>query len=141
MSEHPRPSPSPRPLAPEIDTDESLVTGVHPATRDFVREVNKSGLWKTSWALIVTASALVTGTLWAYRAAAAEARDAGTAAAVEVKRQADATQRELERFQTEVNGRLTRVEESGNRTERKLDKLLDRFDVRNPAPTPKDGGK
>jgi hypothetical protein len=139
---------SPRPDAPEFSEHEldnadpdSVITGVHPATRDFVREVSKSGLFKTAWALLATAAALVAGTLWAYRAAAQEARDAGTSAATDVKRQADATQRELERFQVEVSNRLTGVEQAGNRTEQKVDRLLYRFDIPNPAPAPKDGGR
>lgn len=122
------------------DADDQVTTGVYPASRDFVREVNRVGLWKTSWALFVTAVAIITGTLWAYRAAAAEARDAGVEAAAEVKRQADATQRELERFQRETSARLDRLEGGQNRSEQKIDKLLERFQVPNPAPAPKDGG-
>jgi|SRR5262245_27560085 len=48
----------------------------------------------------------------------------------------------------EVNSRLQRLEANQNAdhelqlgTSRKLDAMLDRFDVRNPAPTPKDGGR
>lgn len=119
----------------------AAVTGLHPASRDFVRALNKKGLIGTAWALLVTVSSLVGATLWAYRAAAQEARDAGSSAAAEVKRQADATQRELERFQAEVNARLGRVEESGGRQEQKLDKMLERFQIPNPAPAPKDGGQ
>jgi hypothetical protein len=139
VAERPRPSPRPD-VRPELEQDP--VTGVLPATRDFVREVNATGLWKTSWALICTAAALVGGTLWAYRAAAQEARDAGVAAAADVKRQADATQHELERFQLEVTGRMKRVEDGQGRTEQKVDKLLERFQVPNPAPAPapRDGG-
>jgi hypothetical protein len=137
MPDRPRPSPRP-PTLPELPSEEH--TGEHEATRDFVREVARTGLWKTSWALIITAAAIVSGTLWAYRAAAAEARDAGVAAAVDVKRQADATQRELERFEGEVRDTLKSTRESQGRTEQKFDKLLERMQIPNPAPAPKDGG-
>jgi hypothetical protein len=139
VAELPRPSPSPRPrIAPDAELEEP--TGEHQASRDFVREVARTGLWKTSWALIITAGAIVTGTLWAYRAAAAEAHDAGVAAAVDVKRQADATQRELERFEAEMRDQMTQVRASQGRTEQKFDKLLERMQIPNPAPAPKDGG-
>jgi hypothetical protein len=134
----PRPSPRPR-IADDIDGEP--VTGEHEATRDFVREVARTGLWKTSWALIGTVGSLVAGTLWAYRAAAAEAHDAGVKAAAEVKLQADATQRELERFQKETAGRMDRFEGAQGRSEKKLDKMLERFQIPNPAPAPRDGGK
>lgn len=42
---------------------------------------------------------------------------------------------------SENNIRFERIELSQQRTEKKLDALLDRLDVRNPAPTPKDGGR
>jgi hypothetical protein len=138
----------PKPSTKRLDTergadlgDDEPITGVYPASRDFVREVNRVGLWKTSWALFVTAVGIIAGTLWAYRAAAAEARDAGIEAASDVKRQADATQRELERFESEVHDSLKSTRESQGRTEQKFDRLLERMQIPNPAPAPKDGGR
>ena len=130
--------------ANDADNSAEPVTGVLPATRDFVREVNRTGLWKTSWALIITAGAIVTGTLWAYRAAAAEARDAGTKAAEDVKRQADEQGEALKRLQIDFTAHVQVEADHRVRVEKKLNALLDHEGVKDPAPTPpppKDGGR
>lgn len=69
--------------------------------------------------------------------APAEAQGKGTEARVTVVEQQRAADR------SEFNARFERLEAGQNRSERKLDKLLDRLDVPNPTPAPppaKDGG-
>jgi len=124
----------------EVDPD-SPMTGVHPASRDFVRAMNKNGVWKVVYIVGGFAVGCVLFGVAGSRAVAQEAHDAGTAAAAAVKQQADATQRELERFQKEVAGRLDRQDASQTRMEKKLDALVDNAGIRNPAPAPKDGGR
>lgn len=136
------PAGSPRPAAPEFENADpsSPVTGVHPATRDFVREVNRTGLWKTSWALIITAAALVTGAIWTYREARAQARDAGVEAANSVQRQANEQGEQLKRLQADFTAHVEVEAQHRVRVEKKLNAMLDHFDVKDPAPTPKDAG-
>lgn len=51
-------------------------------------------------------------------------------------RQDAATQAELTRFQHEVDSRMGRVERQGDRMEVKVDALLSRLNIPNPAPYP-----
>lgn len=67
-----------------------------------------------------------------------EARAAADAGVQAVAQQAKATQAELERFQREAALRLERSESASNRTEVKVDALLEKFRVPNPAPMPKE---
>lgn len=89
---------------------------------------------------------------YAYETLESKAKDAGTAAAqvqiatvdaglkgVEARLTVVEQQRTSDR--AEFNARFERLENQGNRAEKKLDALIDAAGVRNPAPTPKDGGR
>lgn len=51
-----------------------------------------------------------------------------------------AVEQGLVSVRAETNNRLDRAEQQGNRMETKVDALLEKFRVPNPAPSPKDGG-
>ena len=86
--------------------------------------------------------------LTALEANAQEKIDAGivivnattTAAISPVKAQAEATQKELERFQVEMTAKLVNDEAYKQRQEVKMDKLFERWQIVNPAPRPPDAG-
>jgi len=86
--------------------------------------------------------------LTALEADAQEKIDAGivivnattTAAISPVKAQAEATQKELERFQVEMTAKLVNDEAYKQRQEVKMDKLFERWQIVNPAPRPPDAG-
>lgn len=116
------------------------ITGVHRVVK---RDIN--WLRAINVGVIVSAVGIALG---AWRAIAADAKDAGTAAAAESMREAkaadakaEAVQRELVRFQQETGNRLDRIEQGNGRTDKKLDALLAGSGIWNPAPTPKDGGR
>jgi len=137
MAERPRSSPVPD-YPPDLA--EEPITGVYPATRDFAREVARSGVFKVAIGVGGFALSCFLAGITVTKAMAQSARDAGVEAAALVKREADTTQAELERFQREAAGRFERLEGGQNRSEQKLDALLTRLQVPNPAPMPKDGG-
>lgn len=66
-------------VAPDIENEPT--TGVHPATRDFVREVNKSGLWTVVYGVGGFAVACLIAGAFVTRAMAQQAHDAGVEAA------------------------------------------------------------
>jgi len=91
-SSPPRPRASPKPVAAEFDNPDpdSPNTGVHPATREFVREVNKSGLWHVVYGVGGFAVACLVAGALVTRAVAQEAHDAGVKAAEDVKKEHEA---------------------------------------------------
>ncbi len=98
-------------------------------------------------ALVLLAVGIVWATLYGRGVLAAEAAKSAKAEVEPVDRKATDTQGELTRFKTEMNDRLARFElnqrddrELALGTGRKLDALLERQRVPNPAPTPADGG-
>lgn len=132
----PRPTTVPQPYADQPET----VTGVHRAVKHDINWLKAINI-----GVIVSAVGISFG---AYRALAADSLDAGTRAAAEAMREAkaadakaDATQRELIRFQTETSNRFDRMEQGQQRTDKKLDALLNAQGVWNPAPAPRDGGR
>lgn len=115
-----------------------------------------AALVKTRIATMLLAGGLsgitLAGVAYAYEKLETKATLAGTAGAQLVTTAIDAglkgvearttvleQQRQADRAET--NTRLQRVEDGQLRTDRKLDALLDRLDVKNPAPTPKDAGR
>jgi len=82
--------------------------------------------------------------LQALDAKAQERVDAGivimNATVAPVKAQAEATQKQLERFQAEMSAEVVRHEAYEARQEVKMDKLFERWQIANPAPRPKDAG-
>lgn len=138
----PRPSPSPRPQADRFDALDGLE---EPPTDPRIQPALQRHDWKNLVRSIVISggmliTALVSMLVFVDNRVAAQT-DAGIKVhesrigALEQQRSAD---------RAENNGRFERIEGSQQRTEKKLDALLDRLDVRNPAPTPvvasKDGG-
>ena len=89
---------------------------------------------------IVVAVATAFAVFFAVRSDAQDIADAGVKTSslkIEVVDQkAVATQEELARFQREADRRLTYVEASMYRQDRKLDALLSGFKIPNPAPAP-----
>lgn len=143
MKPPPSPRPSPRPpgrssyyVGDDID-DEPITTGVYPATREYTRHIAWLSVAK---ALGVTIVGIIAASIAGWRTVIAEAKAASEPGVESVRMQAASTQRELERFQTEVEKRMERGDAQGDRMEKKFDVLLDRLNVRNPAPAPKDGG-
>ena len=123
-------------LGPEPHSD------VHPVVKaEMQRAFRVNELFTAAVALLVGL-----GTLWVgqyvflgqARAAGKEAADSGVS---DTRNLAASTQRELERFEHEVSRRLGRVDEGQQRTDAKLDILLYRLNIANPAPAPKDGGQ
>jgi len=82
--------------------------------------------------------------LKALEADAQERIDAGiiviSATVAPVKAQAEATQKQLDRYQAEVTAVVVRHEAYEARQEIKMDKLFERFAITNPAPRPSDAG-
>jgi len=115
-----------------------MPTGEHPVVKaELKRELNLNEL-KTIAAIFVAAVGTFFG---AYRVVLGEAR-AQTDAGVSLQAQKLAiTDADLQAFKRDVTVRFERYENQGNRTEKKMDALLDRFNVPNPAPAPKDGGQ
>jgi hypothetical protein len=131
-----------RDAAAAIDSNEiEPTTGVFPATRDFVREVTKSGLWKVAAGVGAFALGCFIAGITVTKAMAQDARDAGVKAAAEVQRQADQQGEELKRLQADFTAHIQVEAENRVRMEKKVNALLDHFDVKDPAPTPKDGGQ
>lgn len=132
-----------------VDPD-SPITGVHPATRDFVRaaasEISKNGLFRVAVGVGTFALVCFVSGVTVSSAMAQKAKDAGVEAAAAVKQQADETAEDLKAFKLEVRGALQQGRDSDIRQESKLNAVLDKFRIPDPAPTPspvvvKDGGR
>lgn len=133
---------TPEPLPPRHDSREMPVTK---------GEMRRSFRLNEVYTLLVAVATAAAALLGAYRLYVSEARAAGAEEAARVQLRvdatqvkADATQRELERYQGEVSARLSRVEaaaddarETGRRNEKKLDRMLDKMEIPNPAPAPR----
>lgn len=113
-------------------------SGVFPATRDFVRE---AALWSTLKAVGAFVVAIAVGAVLGWRTLSSEARAQAKDEVAPIAQKQAATQAELERFQRETALRLERTEAQGTRMETKVDALLTKFNVPNPAPAPRDGGQ
>ncbi len=141
MKPAPRPSsrPNPRQNFDEYaDDEEPIITGVRPATREYTRHVAWLSVAKAVGGLLVV---IIATSIAGWRTVMAEAKAASEPGVEGVRMQAASTQRELERFQTEVEKRIERSDAQGDRMEKKFDVLLNSLNVRNPAPAPKDAGK
>lgn len=132
------PRPSPRPAAEIDDVDpDAPITGLHPASRDFVREVNHSGLFRVAW-WIGGAAVLLFGTgVLATRAVAQEARDAGREAASGHETRIGALEQQVPQLRTELHDARGELRELYHAvTEGKRSPALEK-----PLPPlPKDGG-
>lgn len=97
---------SPKPdIAPELD--EEPKTGEHQATRDFVREVNSSGLFRVAWWIGGAAVVLFGAGVLGARAVAQEAHDAGVQAAAGHESRIKALEQQVPQLRDEVyQGRL-----------------------------------
>lgn len=113
----------------EPKTDPRLIPALR---RHDQRAARKTNLKFLAWAVGVVASGLV----FIDNRVRAQT-DAGVAVH-EARIGTLEQQRTLDR--TEANGRFERIEAQGSRTEAKIDALLQRFSVPNPAPAPRDGG-
>lgn len=142
----PPPAPSPRPPS---NPDERHDTGEHPVTKG---EMRRAFRLNEIWTALVAVGVAMSAVFGLYRLALSEARAEGREGAEIAIATSDAgakgreariavleQQRGADRG--ENNARFERLEASQARTEKKLDAILDRLDVPNPAPTPaKDGG-
>lgn len=141
----PQPSPPARP-----QTDRSLDPAVDEPKTDphlrvvLDREANKITLRSVLIAAGAVASGVVLGIIFIDNRVAAQ-----TDAGVRVHEQRITTLEQQRREdKDELDQRLKRIEANANAdhelalgTSQKLDRLLDRMNVPNPAPTPKDGGR
>lgn len=108
------------------------------------RQVEKKMLLTNDIRVLVSSVVIAVATsfavFFAIRSDAQGISDAGVAKSElkiqVVDQKAAATQQELERFQREADRRLSYVEASVNRQDRKLDAVLDKFQIPNPAPAP-----
>lgn len=139
------PPPAPSPRSPPEFAEEP--TGLYPATRDFAREVARSGLFKVAVGVGSFAVLCLVAGVTAARAMAQEAKDAGVEAAKGHEYRLTTLEAQRKTDRDEMNSRLQRLEDTQNAdhaltlgTSQKLDVLLERMRVPNPAPTPKDGG-
>ncbi len=98
VGDPPRPAPSPQP--PTNDGDGP--TGVHNATRDFVREVNRSGLFKVSWAMVAWVGFIAIGAITGWKAMAADSRDAGTAMIAPIDKRLSVVEQQIPQLREEV---------------------------------------
>jgi hypothetical protein len=134
-----RPLASPRPdVAPDLDGEP--VSGVYPASRDFVREVTKTGLWRVGYAIAAFAAAVFIAGAFATRALAQTAHDAGVEAAKGHESRITALEQQVPQLRNEVyQGRLDtqalyKAVMDGKRQER-----LEQPPA--PPPSPKDAGQ
>lgn len=99
---------SPRPQAPELGApDNTPQTGEYPATRDFVREVAHSGLFRVAWWVGGAAVVLFGAGVVATHAVAQEAHDAGVQAAAGHESRLTALEQQVPQLRQEVyQGRL-----------------------------------
>lgn len=110
---------------------------MHTATRDFVREVNKSGVWKVSIGVGSFALALFLAGVTGARAVAQEAHDAGAAAAEAHESRIKALEQQVPQLRDEVyQGRLDTQALYKAVTEHKRQERLEHV----PTPPSKDGG-
>lgn len=79
MSERPKPQGVEQPWRPDAPREPD--TGLHPATRDFVREVRNAGVWRVVYIVGGFALACVLAGVMGAKAVAQTAKDAGTEAA------------------------------------------------------------
>jgi hypothetical protein len=130
-----QPYPSDRPEEPT--TGEWYIA----QAENVVRERERKGSPLMAVALIVgSAVTAVSISFGAFFVLRGEAYAQGVEAAKVTDQKATATQSELERYKGEADARFRRLEAQGDRTEQKVDALLNRFSVPNPAPRPVDGG-
>jgi hypothetical protein len=144
MAERPKTTERRDAHAADNGADAEPTTGVYPATRDFVREVNRSGLWKVAVGVGSFALACFVTGVTVTKAMAQQAKDAGVEAAAAVQRQATDTDARLNRMSSEFTEHVQTEAERSARMEKKINAILDRLDVKDPAPTPpapKDGGR
>ena len=143
--------PLPSPGQPyRADSDKEPTTGEHRAAEieNALRErephieknLREGMSQRLTVGLVGTVVIAVSTAFGAFFVLRAEAQTQGVEAAKQVDQKATATQDELTRYKAEAAERFKRIEHQGDRTEQKMDALLDRFSVPNPAPRPKDGG-
>lgn len=137
----PRPSPSPRPQADRLDELDGLE---EPSTDPRIQPALQRHDWKNLVRSIVISGGMLITALVSMLIFVDNRVAAQTDAGVKVhESRLGALEQQRAGDRAENNGRFERIENSQQRTEKKLDALLDRLDVRNPAPTPvptKDGG-
>lgn len=119
------------------DLDQEAPSGLHPATRDFVREVNKSGVWKVAVAVGSFALMCLLAGVGGARAIAQEAHDAGVQAAEGHETRLKALEQQVPQLRDEVfQGRLDTQALYKAVTDHKRQERLEHP----PAPPSKDGG-
>jgi hypothetical protein len=142
MADPPRPSPRPRVDRPDVGLDE-------PKTDPGLQAALQRHDWKlTVRSIIIAGGTLITGIVSVFvfidnRVAAQ------TDAGVKVHEERISTlEQQRKEDRAELDARLKRIEANANAdheltlgTSQKVDKLLERFNVPNPAPAPKDGGR
>lgn len=128
-----RPRPSPRPPEPDLEepqTDPSLQAA-------FQRHDSKL----TVRSIVIAAGSLATG-LAAVLIFLDNRVAAQTDAGIRVhEARITAAEQTASSDRAQNNIRFQRIEDGQLRTDKKLDALLDRLNVANPAPTPKDAGR
>lgn len=119
------------------DLEREAPSGVHPATRDFVREVNKSGIWKVAVGVGSFALVCLLAGVGGARAIAQEAKDAGAEAAAAHESRLKALEQQVPQLRDEVyQGRLDTQALYKAVVEHKHQERLEHP----PAPPSKDGG-
>lgn len=113
-----------------------------PVTRGVMRRAVR--VYAALGAVFSALAALGTG----YAVFVSKAEAAGTKAAVEATqtakqadRKSDNNAEAMARMQAEFTAHVETESERGRRMEKKMNAVLDRLEVKDPAPTPKDGGR
>ncbi len=127
----------------DVDSD-SPNTGVHPASRAMVRQVNRDNLRKTAWGLLSWAGALAGGGYLYSHQVSADSRDAGEKAVVPVEKRVTALEQQQNRNAQEIYEARKDVRELQNVivTHRRSERLDEPLPPPPDAGTPKrDGGR
>ncbi len=85
----------------DVDSD-SPNTGVHPASRAMVRQVNRDNLRKTAWGLLSWAGALAGGGFVYSHSVSADARDAGERAVAPVEKRVNVLEQQQAQMREEI---------------------------------------
>jgi hypothetical protein len=139
----PAPKPSPVPVA-AASAEAEPETGPHPiyvpSKRDLKKGLKKVSNLSTAKAAVGAIISSIAVGWFGYGKVEALAQERAEKAVETVAQKAKATQEDLDGYKQGTNNRLDHLEHQGNRTEKKLDAIIDAMRIPNPAPAPKDGG-
>lgn len=137
MDTIPKPEMTPPPVTPEGEHHPKHDTQELPVLKKDMRKAFRINEVLT----VVVSVATAIGSLAAgYTLFIDKAEAAGQKKYVEVQAQQEQDHESMKRLSVEFTAHVETEAERGRRMEKKLNAVLDRLDVRDPAPTPKDGG-